>query len=281
VTFQEAPSGSTTYTDIATDTASPYSASWDTTTVANGAYTVRAVITDAAGNSTTTATVAVTVNNSFTVGVPGGSRTAGGTFTATVTAVANTTTNTNYTGAHGITFTGPSNAPDGTAPAYPTAAPTFANGVATVSITLYKKESTTLTATAGFLTGASSSFTINEGPAGGVVFSSSTPTLSCTTSVFQCTLSLGKGATWTASVTLTDTWGNLGPKSPGNAATIVNVATSQNRGSLSTGSVTIAKNTAESGSFTYTAGSASGNNSESVTASSGTFDQAVDAITVH
>jgi Chitobiase/beta-hexosaminidase C-terminal domain/Bacterial Ig domain len=281
VTFQEAPSGSTTYTDIATDTASPYSANWDTTTVANGAYSVRAVITDAAGNATTTATVAVTVSNSFTVSVAGGTKTAGSPVSVTVTALANTTTNTAYTGAHSITFTGPSNAPDGTAPSYPTTGSTFVNGAATVSITLYKAETTTLTATSGFLSGTSSSFTISDGgSAGGLSFTTSSPSLSCATSVFQCALTLNKGATWSSKVSLTDTWGNLGPKA--SAATTVSVATGAGKGSLSVGSVSIAKNASESGtSFTYTAGSGTGNNSESVTASAGTLTPAVNQITVH
>jgi hypothetical protein len=45
------------------DTASPYSVSWNTTTAANGTYTLTAKARDAAGNSTTSAGVVVTVNN--------------------------------------------------------------------------------------------------------------------------------------------------------------------------------------------------------------------------
>jgi hypothetical protein len=47
----------------AEDTSSPYSVSWDTTTIANGTYTLAARARDAAGNQTTSATVTVTVNN--------------------------------------------------------------------------------------------------------------------------------------------------------------------------------------------------------------------------
>jgi hypothetical protein len=50
----------------AEDTSAPYSISWDTTTVANGAYTLTAVARDAAGNATTSAAVSVTVNNQTT-----------------------------------------------------------------------------------------------------------------------------------------------------------------------------------------------------------------------
>jgi hypothetical protein len=47
----------------AEDTASPYSRTWDTTTLADGTHTLTAVARDAAGNTTTAATVTVTVNN--------------------------------------------------------------------------------------------------------------------------------------------------------------------------------------------------------------------------
>jgi hypothetical protein len=47
----------------AEDTTTPYSVSWNTTTAANGTYTLTAVARDAAGHSTTSAPVSVTVNN--------------------------------------------------------------------------------------------------------------------------------------------------------------------------------------------------------------------------
>jgi hypothetical protein len=50
----------------AEDTASPYSVSWDTTTVANGTYTLSAIARDAAGNKTTSSAVTVTVSNTTT-----------------------------------------------------------------------------------------------------------------------------------------------------------------------------------------------------------------------
>src|SRR6185503_19339035 len=45
------------------DTAAPYSASWNTTTVANGSHSLTARARDAARNSTTSAAVTVTVSN--------------------------------------------------------------------------------------------------------------------------------------------------------------------------------------------------------------------------
>jgi hypothetical protein len=46
------------------DTSAPYSITWDTTSVANGSYTLDAIARDSAGNRTTSASVAVTVSNS-------------------------------------------------------------------------------------------------------------------------------------------------------------------------------------------------------------------------
>jgi len=45
------------------DTSSPYSVSWNTNSVSNGAHVLTAVARDAAGNSTTSASINVTVNN--------------------------------------------------------------------------------------------------------------------------------------------------------------------------------------------------------------------------
>jgi len=48
----------------AEDTAAPYSISWDTTTVANGSYTLDAIARDSSGNRTTSSAVSATVSNS-------------------------------------------------------------------------------------------------------------------------------------------------------------------------------------------------------------------------
>jgi hypothetical protein len=50
----------------APDTSEPFSSTWDTTTVGNGAHAVTAVARDAAGNETTAAPVSVTVRNDLT-----------------------------------------------------------------------------------------------------------------------------------------------------------------------------------------------------------------------
>jgi chitinase len=51
VTIQRSPAGAGTWTDICTDNSSPYSCSFDTTTVGDALYDFRAVGTDVAGNS--------------------------------------------------------------------------------------------------------------------------------------------------------------------------------------------------------------------------------------
>jgi Chitobiase/beta-hexosaminidase C-terminal domain/Bacterial Ig domain len=48
-------------TQLATDTSSPYSISWNTNKVTKGTHTLKAVATDVAGNSTTSAAVTITI----------------------------------------------------------------------------------------------------------------------------------------------------------------------------------------------------------------------------
>jgi hypothetical protein len=57
VAIQRAPTGTSTWTTICTDTTSPYSCSWNTTGVSDGGYDLRAVTTDNAGNVTNSSTV--------------------------------------------------------------------------------------------------------------------------------------------------------------------------------------------------------------------------------
>jgi hypothetical protein len=57
VAIQRAATGSTIYTTICTDASSPYSCSWDTTTVTAGSYDLRAVMTYGTGQTLTSAVV--------------------------------------------------------------------------------------------------------------------------------------------------------------------------------------------------------------------------------
>ncbi|GAA4720704.1 signal peptidase I [Nocardioides conyzicola] len=59
VVLQYALAGSTTWRDLASDTSSPYSYEFDTTTLVNGTYSFRAIAADVAGN----ATISVAVTN--------------------------------------------------------------------------------------------------------------------------------------------------------------------------------------------------------------------------
>jgi hypothetical protein len=60
VVLQRQTSGTTTWTDVCTQTSAPYSCTW---TASAGTYVLRAVITDNAGNVATTATITRTVRD--------------------------------------------------------------------------------------------------------------------------------------------------------------------------------------------------------------------------
>ncbi|HEY7396767.1 MAG TPA: Ig-like domain-containing protein [Gaiellaceae bacterium] len=57
VRFQVKPDGGSTWTDVSTDSAAPFAASFDSTSVVDGDYDFRAIGTDGAGNTTTSAVV--------------------------------------------------------------------------------------------------------------------------------------------------------------------------------------------------------------------------------
>jgi hypothetical protein len=57
VRIQRAPNGTTTWTDVCTDSTTPYSCSFNTATVADGLYDFRAVLLDNSGKTTTSASV--------------------------------------------------------------------------------------------------------------------------------------------------------------------------------------------------------------------------------
>jgi len=63
VAFDARPSSGGSWTPICTDGSSPYSCSWDTTAVADGAWDVRATTTDNAGNTSSSTTANRIVDN--------------------------------------------------------------------------------------------------------------------------------------------------------------------------------------------------------------------------
>ena len=188
-------------------------------------------------------------------------QTAGTAFNETITAGdtwGNTTTG--YAGTKSVTFTGPSNAPNGTVPSYPSTV-SFTSGVGTAtSIKLYDAQTTTLTATQGTITGTSASFTVsaaaaNAGIGLATVTTSPNPALSCSGAVgsITCTSSgenPNSGNVLVASLQLEDTYGNAWT----NTGTSVSIAlATSGSGSGSPSSLSVANGaSATSGTFTVT-----------------------------
>ena len=159
-------------------------------------------------SATQVETIAVGAVAAFTLSTP--SPTVGTAFNETVTAVdAGGNKVTTFLGTNCLTFSGPSNSPNGTAPAYPASGTcssnssglsgssgssvTFTAGVGTASITLTDAQSTTLTATDALITGTSASFTVSAGSAS--AFNLATPTATA-------------GSTFNETITATDGYGN-------------------------------------------------------------------------
>ncbi|HST32980.1 MAG TPA: hypothetical protein VLJ80_05610, partial [Solirubrobacteraceae bacterium] len=106
---------------------------------------------------------------SFTVPTPT-AQSAGSAFEETLTALdAYGNTATGYAGEKTIAFSGPSNSPNATAPKYP-ASVSFSAGVGNTSITLYKAESTALTAKDGSISGSSGSFAVGPNSSAKLAF---------------------------------------------------------------------------------------------------------------
>jgi hypothetical protein len=63
VAFERSPAGLGIWTNICTDTTSPYSCSFNTTTATDGSYDLRAIATDNAGNTATSTVTSRTIDN--------------------------------------------------------------------------------------------------------------------------------------------------------------------------------------------------------------------------
>ena len=248
---------------------SPWSVSWDTTTMANGSYTLKAVISDNAGNTAVTTGIAVTVSNtySFVVSNPG-SPTAG---TADPTAItvqlqlngSNTGTyeGSAYTGSHTIAFSGTAmtTAPNGTAATPASASLSFnSSGQATIAantFTLYDAQtgaSLTATDSANNIAGTSGTFNISAGSAKAFQFTncsvnSGTPVNPCGSSV---NLGSSNNGNVVGNVTVLDSWGNTA-KVSGTTLTVGLNLSSTSHFSGST-SVTILVGQSQSSNFTVT-----------------------------
>jgi hypothetical protein len=177
----------------------------------------------------------------FIVSAPG-PQVAGTTFNVTLTASPNGIyADTTYSGTKTIVFSGPDPSPNSTPPVYPTNV-TFANGVGTAPVTLYDKETTSLTATDGDRSGSSTPFSV--GPALVPLSFSPCPPATTTTATTVETITRGQ-----------DPYGNADP----NAGSAVTVNLSAAGGSIQPGTVTIAANqTTSTPAATYTNPTTSG-----------------------
>ena len=185
-----------------------------TVTVVLGAWTKAAATTPSATTSAGP--------GAFLVSAPA-SATAGTAFNVTVTARLSTLiTDTSYTGSHALTFTGPGTSNLNNAPTYP-AAGTFVNGVATVSVTLFKAETTAITVADGTPArdGTSGSVTVASLATARLVFTGAST--ACPTGA----ITFPKNTSWVSFVSLADTYGNV----TANGGSAVSVSSSMNAGS--------------------------------------------------
>jgi hypothetical protein len=122
----------------ATDTASPYTFGWNTTTVANGTYTLTAKAYDAAGNVGQSANVSVTVNNAVADTAPPAVSAFSVPATSTTLAVPITTfTATDNVGVTGCLVNESATAPSATASGWSATPPTSYTFATAGSKTLY------------------------------------------------------------------------------------------------------------------------------------------------
>ena len=192
--------------------------------------------TSASFTVTTAALATLTVANP-------GTQTAGQPFNVTITGA--DTYGNGFAGTVTPTFSGPSNSPNGNAPAYPSTV-TFANGQVAAPVTLFDAQTTTLKVTVGTINNTSTSFKVN---AAGVV-----------------TLTATSGANQSAKVTTafsnplvataTDTYGNAASgitvtfAAPSSLASATFTACSSNPQTYSCTQTTSATGQATSSTFT-------------------------------
>lgn len=192
------------------------------------AQTTSLTVTDGSISGTSASfTVISGAASRFSLTQPG-QQAAGVAFNVTLTVLdAYGNTVTGYTSGN-LTFSGPGDAPDGTTPTYPSNPVTFAGGTATVSITLFKAESTTLAVSAGSVTGQTSSkVTVNAGAPTNLAWTSVTAGggLLSSPCLFTCTATGMNNQTFSARVSVTDTHGNIVSELGGSNKTVTVTAT--------------------------------------------------------
>jgi hypothetical protein len=217
------------------------------TPTSGGTYWWYATYAGDAGNGPSTSTCGSSMTSTVVAGPDTfsfstiGTQTAGTPFTVTITAnLAGGGVDTSYSGTKTITFSGPGTSVRGNAPTYP-ATVTFVNGVSNPlpSITLYKKETTTLTATDSAITGTSASFTVQAAVMSRLMYATTAAgtTNACPTG----SLNVGNGGSLVAYVAVTDAYGNV--TTNGNSAVSVTISKGSGGGNApSPGSLTVAAN---------------------------------------
>ena len=239
---------------VCSPTASPYACS-DTGLTASTTYSYAVVAKLGAWRSTSPAGTGTTLcggPDTFVVGAPT-QVTAGAAFTVTLTAKAcNGSTDTAFAGAKTLALSGLATSPSGQVPTYPTTA-TFTSGVATVSVTAFDAEAPTLTATSGVVTGtdpltvvagAPNSLSFNGATNGGPVVLTCTAPSATRTCTQSTAVSTGNKRTWSATVGLTDLWGNVATATTATTVTF-------SGGTTVDGQLTIAAGSTETTLYSY------------------------------
>ena len=186
-------------------------------------YTVSAVLGSWATSAATTPSATTSGGpGAFLVSAPA-SATAGTAFNVTITArLSSLATDTGYTGSHALTFSGPGTSNLNNAPTFP-ATGSFVNGVATISVTLFKAETTTITVADGT--------PVRDGTSGAITVASlATTRLVFTGASTACptgAITFPKNTNWVSFVSLADTYGNV----KANGASSVAVSSSMNASS--------------------------------------------------
>ncbi len=221
-------------TTVCAPSASPYSCT--DTGLANGttySYTVVATLSAwTATSGATSGTTSCTTPDVFTVGAPA-TATAGTAFSVTLTAKrCDGAVDTAYTGSKALTWAAVAASPNGDAATLPANA-TFANGVATVSVTLRAAGSATLTPTSGAVTGSATTTVVAGSPTNLTLTNATSKgvavTLSCADFGSRYCLASNPGVNgnhaWTATANLFDDWGN-----PATTATALTVTADPSSG---------------------------------------------------
>jgi hypothetical protein len=214
-------------TTVCAPTTTPWSCN-DTGLTGSTAYSYTLVASLGAWTATSaagTGTTQCSAPDTYVVTPSTTTPTAGVAFTVSLTAKkCDGATDTGYTGSKAVTWTGMTASPSGKNPVLPATNVTFVAGTASlISFTSYDAGPVTLTATQGTVTGTSATITVKAGAlrtlglgnvtnskGGAVSYNCGAATdLPLARTCSQTSGSATGTATWTGTLQLLDTWGNL------------------------------------------------------------------------